>query len=395
VVTVRGRTRDYWKIPAKPVKELNMSKSVGILTAGGDSPGLNAAIRAVGKSFSGSEYNLIGFRDGFEGIAFDRTIRLDELSVSGILTIGGTILRTSRNKPHKMPVGKEIIDMTDAIVENYQKHQLECLICIGGGGTHKSALKLKKQGLNILTMPKTIDNDVACTDSTIGFDTATGIATQAIDSLHSTASSHRRIMLVEIMGHRAGWLTLASGLAGGADIVLIPEIPYNFEGIVEAVRKRTSAGKLFSIIPIAEGAYPVEAQELFDKYSKMKEEAKDKKERSEAKEKLTETSLKYTRKTLELAARLEEATGLETRTTILGHLQRGGTPSSSDRLLATQLGAACAKMVFEEKYGYMVGIKGGVENIVPIEDVAGNRKVIPPDHPWLISARSLGISFGE
>lgn len=371
-----------------------MPKCVGILTAGGDSPGLNAAIRAVGKSLTAENYNLIGFRDGFEGIAFDRPVRLDEQGFSGILTIGGTILRTSRNKPHKMPVGKEIIDMTDAIVENYHQHQLECLICIGGGGTHKSALKLKKKGLNILTLPKTIDNDVACTDNTIGFDTATGIATQAIDSLHSTASSHKRIMLVEVMGHRAGWLTLASGLAGGADIILIPEIPYNFDRVVDAVKKRTRDGKLFSIIPIAEGAYPEEAQALFDKYSKIKNESEDKKDRSEAKEKLTEISKQYTGKTLELAAHLEEATGLEARTTILGHLQRGGTPSCADRLLATQLGAACADLIFDKKYGYMVSAKGCECIPVPIEDVAGSRKNIPLDHPWIKSAKSLGISFG-
>ncbi len=371
-----------------------MPKCVGILTAGGDSPGLNAAIRAIGKSLLNDDIHLIGFRDGFEGIAFDRPIHLDEKGFSGILTIGGTILRTSRNKPHKMPVGKDFIDMTDAIVENYQKHQLECLICIGGGGTHKSALRLKKQGLNILTLPKTIDNDVACTDSTIGFDTATGIATQAIDSLHSTASSHKRIMLVEVMGHRAGWLTLASGLAGGADIILIPEIPYDFNAVVNAVRKRTRAGKLFSIIPVAEGAYPKEAQSLFDEYAKIKNETEDKKERLEAKNKLQELSDQYTGKTIELAARLEEATGLEARTTILGHLQRGGTPSCSDRLLATQLGSGCAAAISNKQYGCMVALQNGQSVLVPIEEVAGNRKSVPLDHPWVKSAESLGISFG-
>jgi len=231
-----------------------MPKCVGILTAGGDSPGLNAAIRAVGKTLASSGIQLIGFKDGFEGIAFDRSVRLDNSTFSGILTIGGTILHTSRNKPNKMPVGKNIIDMTDSIVDNYKKYQLECLVCIGGGGTHKSALLLQEKGLNIITLPKTIDNDLAQTDTTIGFDTATGVATQALDNLHSTASSHKRIMLVEVMGHRAGWLALASGIAGGADVILIPEIPYDIEKVADSILRRNRADKLFSIVPVAESA---------------------------------------------------------------------------------------------------------------------------------------------
>jgi 6-phosphofructokinase 1 len=372
-----------------------MPKCVGILTAGGDSPGLNAAIRAIGKTLSAEGYQLIGFKDGFEGIAFDRTIRMDDSAFSGILTIGGTILHTSRNKPNKMPVGKTFIDMTDAIIENYNKYQLECLVCLGGGGTHKSALKLQKQGLNILTLPKTIDNDLWGTDSTIGFDTATGIATQALDSLHSTASSHKRIMLVEVMGHRAGWLTLASGLAGGADVILIPEIPYDIEKVAEALKKRTRLGKLFSIVPVAEGAYPVEAAKAFKEAAEKKANPQNKKDKADAKEALIELTAQYTGKTMELAQKLEQMTGLETRVTILGHLQRGGTPSSADRLLATQLGSECAKCIMKKKYGLMISARGQEMVHVPLEDVAGKRKTVPLDHPLIETARKIGISFGD
>lgn len=372
-----------------------MPKCVGILTAGGDSPGLNAAIRAVGKTLSRQGYQLIGFRDGFEGIAFDRTIRLDDSTFSGILTVGGTVLRTSRNKPHKMPVGKDVIDMTGAIVENYNKNQLECLICIGGGGTHKSALRLKKKGLNIITLPKTIDNDLAMTDATIGFDTATGIATQAIDSLHSTASSHNRIIVVQIMGNRAGWLTLASGIAGGADVILIPEIPYSLEKVSEAIKLRSRQGKLFSIVPVAEGAYPVEAAPLFESANKKKQAAKSKKALAEAKDELFALERQYTDNAIGLAKKLENITGIEARVTILGYLQRGGKPSSFDRILATQLGSACANAIINGEYGIMISAKSNNMVHVPLEKVAGKRKTVPLDHPWIKSARKIGVSFGD
>ena len=214
-----------------------MSKHIGILTAGGDSPGLNAAIRGVGKAAL-SEYGMqvIGFRDGFRGLVENRTVRLESGSLSGILTVGGTILGTSRDKPHKMTVGGKTLDMTDVIVENYQANHLDALVCLGGGGTQKNALRLKQKGLNIITLPKTIDNDVCDTDVTFGFDTALGIATEAIDRLHSTAHSHHRIIVVEIMGHRAGWLALGAGIAGGADVILIPEIPYGIDSVAEAIR---------------------------------------------------------------------------------------------------------------------------------------------------------------
>ena len=221
-----------------------MGKHIGILTAGGDSPGLNAAIRAIGKAArSFPDTDVIGFRDGFRGMMENRSVRLNTEMLSGILTIGGTILGTSRDKPHRMPVGGKLLDMTDVIVANYEKHLLDALICLGGGGTIKNALHLKNAGLNIITLPKTIDNDVAMTDATFGFDTALGIATEAIDRLHSTAHSHHRIIVVEIMGHRAGWLALGAGIAGGADVILIPEIPYHVETIADAIRQRSVSGK--------------------------------------------------------------------------------------------------------------------------------------------------------
>ena len=232
-----------------------MTKYIGILTSGGDAPALNAAIRGVGKAAIGHHgMHIIGFRDGFRGLMENRTTALDGGQLSGILTTGGTILGTSRDKPHRMPVGGKILDMTDAIVGNYHDNHLDCLVCLGGGGTAKNALRLKKKGLNVITLPKTIDNDVAGTDITFGFDTALGIATEAIDRLHSTAHSHHRIIVVEIMGHRAGWLALGAGIAGGADVILLPEIPYDVEIVAEAIRERARSGKPFSIVAVAEGA---------------------------------------------------------------------------------------------------------------------------------------------
>ncbi|HOM99958.1 MAG TPA: ATP-dependent 6-phosphofructokinase, partial [Acidobacteriota bacterium] len=232
-----------------------MGKHIGILTAGGDSPGLNAAIRAVGKAaIETYGMDVIGFRDGFRGLMQDRVMLLDSNALSGILTRGGTILGASRDKPHKMPVGDKLVDMTDVMVTTYHKHRLDVLVCLGGGGTQKNALRLMQKGLNILTLPKTIDNDVAETDITFGFDTALGIATEAIDRLHSTAHSHHRIIIVEVMGHRSGWLALGAGIAGGADVILIPEIPHDIHIVAEAIRRRSRQGKQFSIVALSEGA---------------------------------------------------------------------------------------------------------------------------------------------
>ena len=367
-----------------------MTKYVGILTSGGDSPGLNSAIRGVGKTIL-NQYGMqmIGFRDGFRGLMENRTMRLESTDLSDILTRGGTILGTSRDKPHRMPVGGKQVDMTDVIAGNYHANHLDVLVCLGGGGTHKNALRLKQKGLNVITLPKTIDNDIAMTDITFGFDTALGIATDALDRLHSTAHSHHRIIVVEIMGHKAGWLTLGAGIAGGADVILIPEIPYSVESVAEAIRERSRRGKRFSIVAIAEGAISVEEHEALIRKSAKKHKDGVKHEKEEIAE------LQYAEKTVRLAKQLELLTGLESRITILGHLQRGGIPSAADRLLSTRLGTACADMINQGLYGVMVAARGDDTEAVLLEDVAGKTKLVPIDHPWVKSARNVGINLGD
>jgi 6-phosphofructokinase 1 len=373
-----------------------MTKYVGILTSGGDSPGLNAAIRGIGKAAQGAfGMQIIGFRDGFRGLVNNRTIRLDGAALSGILTVGGTILGTSRDKPHRMPMGGKQLDMTDTIVETYKKHHLDVLVCLGGGGTQKNAFRLVQKGLNIVTLPKTIDNDVAMTDITFGFDTALGIATEAIDRLHSTAHSHHRIIVVEIMGHNTGWLTLGSGVAGGADVILIPEIPYDVNKIAKAIKQRSRKGKRFSIVAVAEGAVSKEDAPVLQEARDRKKKAKSKEQKKKAAAKLAEVEAQHVGNTLRLSKQLEELTRLESRVTILGHLQRGGTPSAADRLLATQLGTACAVLINDGVYGVMVAVCGEGIKPVPLEQVVGKRKTVPLEHHWLESARRVGTSLGD
>lgn len=369
---------------------------IGILTAGGDNPGLNAAIRAVGKTAIGEYgWELIGFRDGFLGLAENRWTRLNKSALSGILTIGGTILGTSREKPNRMLVGGETRDMTERIVANCRRHKLQALVCIGGGGTHKNALRLVKAGLNIVTIPKTIDNDVARTDATIGFDTALGIAAEAIDRLHSTAHSHHRIIVVEIMGHRAGWLTLGAGIGGGADVVLIPEIAYDVERVAAAIRRRSQGRANFSIVAVAEGALSRADADAFAEAKRRKRRAESDAERLQVKTELRQLDERHTGNTLRLARELEALTGLEARVTILGYVQRGGTPSVNDRLLATTLGTACAGYIREGRFGVMVASRGGSVCPVEIEKVAGHLKVVPPEHPWIAAARRVGTCLGD
>ncbi|MCG6938693.1 MAG: 6-phosphofructokinase [Gammaproteobacteria bacterium] len=373
-----------------------MTKHIGILTAGGDSPGLNAAIRGVGRSAQ-DHYNMqvIGFLDGFRGLVDNRSIRLEGGMLAGILTRGGTILGTGRDKPHRMMFGGKKQDMTDVIVENYNNHHLDALVCIGGGGTQKNALLLMEKGINVITLPKTIDNDVGMTDTTFGFDTALGIATEAIDRLHSTAHSHHRIIVVEIMGHRAGWLALGSGIAGGADVILLPEIPYDLDAVALAIRDRVRSGKKFSIVAVAEGALPEDRAVRVKAAEEARDKAKDDKARKKAKNELIRLQAEHINHTSTLSRQLEELTGLESRVTILGYLQRGGTPSAADRLLATRLGTACTDLIAQEHYGVMVAARGENAEPVPLIKVAGNKKLVPPDHSWVISARNVGTSFGD
>jgi 6-phosphofructokinase 1 len=372
------------------------TKRIGILTSGGDSPGLNAAIRGVGKAALGYYgMEIIGFRDGFRGLAEDRHVRLEKTTLAGILTIGGTILGTSRDKPHRMKVEGRTRDMTDVIRQHYEEHELDALVCLGGGGTQKNALRLAQQGMKVLTLPKTIDNDVAMTDATFGFDTALGIATETIDRLHSTAHSHHRIVVAEIMGHRAGWLTLGAGIAGGADVILIPEIPYDVSKIAQAIRTRSKHGTNFSIVAVAEGAMSIEDAKAFKAAEQKREKARTKVEKRAAKLEFDALEVKHAGNTLRLAHHLEELTHLESRVSILGYVQRGGTPSAADRLLATRLGTACADLIREGVHGVMVAARGESTEPVPLEKVAGKLKRVPLDHSWIDSARRVGTCLGD
>lgn len=409
------------------MSKTSKTRCIGILTSGGDCPGLNAAIRGVAKAAIG-EYGMkvIGILDGFRGLVENRTIPLDSRAVSGILTLGGTILGTAREKPHRMMMGGKIMDMTDVAVANARALQIDCLVCLGGGGTQKNALRLAQAGLPVLTLPKTIDNDVAYTDVTFGYDTAMTIATEAIDRLHTTATSHHRMIVCEIMGHNAGWLPLAAGVAGGADVILIPEIPYSLEAVAEHLLRRRREGKRFSIIAVAEGALTVEdaqkkalleAKEKEKKEKERKGEKKAKKKKKEgAREKDGEGEVGelITRRVVvdgqeieqqyhvvqepmasRLARQLQSLTGTEARVTSLGHVQRGGTPSATDRVLCTRLGTAAAEFLAKGIYNVMVAIQGERCVAVPLEKVAGKRKTVPLDHDLIRSARLVGTCMGD
>ncbi|NNK96047.1 MAG: 6-phosphofructokinase [Desulfobacterales bacterium] len=376
-----------------------MNKHIGILTAGGDSPGLNAAIRAIGKSaMDTGRMDVVGFRDGFRGLMENRIMRLERSTLSSILTHGGTILGTSRDKPHKMPVGGELMDMTEVICDNYYRHNLDALVCIGGGGTLKNAYRLAQRGLTILTLPKTIDNDVEGTDVTFGFDTAMEIATEAIDRLHSTAHSHHRIIVVEVMGHNAGWLALGAGIASGADVILIPEIAYDAEMVAKAIRHRKQRGYNFSIVVVAEGALSLAELDRLNKLQRKKRKAKEKgdlQDKRTAQDLYGEFKKMRSTHTLRLSRQLEDMTGLESRLTILGYLQRGGTPSATDRVLATKLGSACVRYIEEGISGVMIALRGDSAEPIPLEDVVGKRKTVPLEHSWVTSARSVGTCLGD
>lgn len=373
-----------------------MTRTIGILTAGGDSPGLNAAIRAIGKAAQRAYgMEVVGFKDGFQGLMLNRFQRLDDDDLSGILTRGGTVLGTSRARVDSMELADgTTMDGRSVMSEIVEQHNMKALVCLGGDGTMRNALRLDEVGIPVLGVPKTIDNDVAGTDVTFGFDTAMGIATDAIDRLHSTAHSHHRIIVVETMGHDVGWLALGAGLAGGADVILIPEIPHDVEAVASSIQLRKEAGSAFSIVAVAEGAYS-RGQASAEAAITEELEAATGTDRRRLKKTLKELQGHRSKRTEQLASSLEALTGLESRVTILGHVQRGGTPSAADRLLATRLGTACADYVAEGLRGVMVAARGEKTEPVPLKEVAGITKFVPLDHPWLSSARSLGIALGD
>lgn len=371
-------------------------RCIGILTAGGDCPGLNAAIRGVAKAaMQHFGMRVIGFQDGFRGLVENRYIPLTNAAVSGILTVGGTVLGSSRDKIAKMRVGDKTLDMTTVAAENLEKLQIDCLVCLGGGGTAKNAWNLhERTGVNVLTLPKTIDNDVAGTDITFGFHSALDIATEAIDRLHTTATSHHRIIVCEIMGHNAGWLTLGAGLAGGADEILIPEIPYSIEKVAENILNRRRFGKRFSIVAVAEGAVSIEEMALrreAEEHAKHNKKKKDVVNAANAEGMMLIEEPKASR----LARELQQLTGIDARVTTLGHVQRGGAPSPYDRLLCSLFGTYAARFIADGQHNVMTALKGTEVIPVPLKEVAGKNKLVPPDHQWIRSARDIGVSFGD
>ena len=356
-------------------------KRIGMLTSGGDCQALNAAMRGVVKTLVNSkeQVEIYGFLDGYKGLIYSKFRMLTNQDFSGILTKGGTILGTSRT-PFKtiQDPDENGLDKVEAMKQNYYKLQLDCLVILGGNGTHKTANLLRKEGLNVITLPKTIDNDLWGTDMTFGFQSAVNIATEAIDCIHTTAASHGRVFIIEVMGHKVGWLTLNAGMASGADIILIPEIPYDIDKVVDKIEERDKNGSRFTIIAVAEGAI-------------SKKDAKlSKKEYKEKLKKRPYPSVSY-----EVAAQIQEKTGREVRVTVPGHTQRGGSPCPYDRVFASRLGAEAGRMILEEKYGCMVGYKNREIVRVPLEDVAGKLKMISPDASIVEEAKLLGICFGD
>lgn len=356
-------------------------KRIGMLTSGGDCQALNAAMRGVVKGLNANldELEIYGFYDGYKGLIYGNYRLLTSKDFSGILTKGGTILGTSRQPFKYMRVPDENgLDKVAAMKHTYHKLSLDCLVILGGNGTQKTANLLREEGLNIIHLPKTIDNDIYGTDITFGFESALDIATGVIDCIHTTAASHNRVFIVEIMGHKVGWLPLHAGVAGGADIILIPEIPYDIDKVVEAINKRSKDGKGFTILAVAEGAISKEDAQLSKKELKAKKK-----------------ETKYPSVSYEVAAQIQERTGNEVRVTVPGHMQRGGSPCAYDRVLCTQLGAPAAKLILDEDYGYMVGMINGQTKKVPLGEVAGKLKMVQPDCQLIKEAKIVGICFGD
>lgn len=358
-------------------------KRIGILTSGGDCQGLNAAIRGVSKALYeefGKDVEIYGISDGYRGLIEGDYKKMKPENFSGILTLGGTILGTSRQPFKLMRVIDDAnnIDKVKAMKDNYKKMQLDCLVILGGNGTHKTANLLSEEGLHVVSLPKTIDNDVWGTEMTFGFHSAVEVASNVLDCIHTTATSHGRVFIVEIMGHKVGWLPLYAGIAGGADVILLPEIPYTINSIVKTLENRNKAGKRFSILAVAEGA-------ISKKESKMS-----KKELKAARASTPYPSISY-----RLAKEIEAETGNEIRVTVPGHFQRGGSPCAYDRVLSTRFGAAAAKLIKEKNYGNMVALRGGNIVPVPLSEVAGKLKTVPVDCEEIQAAREIGVTFGD
>jgi len=356
---------------------------VGVLTAGGDCPGLNAVIRAVAKSLMlKADIEVIGIEDGFEGLIQNRMRKLNYEDVSGILQRGGTILGTS-NKADPFAqatvIGDRIVkeDVSAQTIANIDQWQLDALVCIGGDGSMSISRKLVEKGVPVVGGPKTIDNDLYGTDVTFGFDTAVSIATDAIDRIHTTAQSHHRVMLVEIMGRYAGWLTISAGIAGGADVIILPEMEYDLEYICERVVARSRYGKRFSIVAVSEGAKPRGGEVVVSRVVKDSHE-----------------SIRLGGVSIKLGNDIEDLTGLETRATVLGHLQRGGPPTANDRILATRFGVGAADLVASGQFNRMVALRGTDIVSVPITEVGGRSRTVPDDSPLLDVAESVGASLG-
>jgi 6-phosphofructokinase 1 len=359
-------------------------KKIGILTGGGDCPGLNAVIRSVSKSLLRKGYKIIGFKDGFKGFVENDFIEIDDKIVSGIITKGGTILGTSNvANPFRYtlsPYGSsdKPSDLSDIVKEIFRSHNLECLITIGGDGTQNIGYKIHQMGFGVIGVPKTIDNDLAATDYTFGYDTALTVATEAVDRVHTTAESHDRVLIVETMGRYAGWIALRAAIAGGGDLVLIPEIEYDTKSIVDYLRKRRERGKNFSIVVVAEGVKDVSGNVVI---SRVDEKSTD--------------PIRLGGISYKIAELIEKNTGFETRVVVLGHLQRGGTPTPFDRWLSTCFGVKAASMVEERRFGRMVAIKGQDFVDVDLKDAIGQLKRVDKNSFEVKSALSIGMSFGN
>ncbi len=361
-----------------------MVKKIGVITGGGDCPGLNAVLRAVVKTAVG-KYNceVIGFKDGYHGLVLNEWVKLDLSKASGILDRGGTILGSSnRDNPFNFKIEENgavtYVDKSDQVMSNINSHGIEAMVLIGGDGTLTSARDFSHKGLNVVAVPKTIDNDLSATDFTFGFMTAVDTATEALDKLHTTAESHHRIMVLEVMGRYAGWIALESGIAGGADMIVIPEIPYDIQKIASKALERHKAGKNFSIVVVAEGAKPKGGTMVVSQVVKDSPDP-----------------IRLGGIGQKIAQDLTEITGIDSRVTVLGHLQRGGRPIPYDRILSTRYGVAAVELIRQGKYGMMVSLQGNELGAVPIEEAVGQLKTVPPDSELIRIARSIGVEFGE